>query len=92
MVIITCNFLVKLFGFVNCLGKLLSLFGYFFLITCIKGKCILVISYVFLVNIKNGFLLSFFVVFNKCLSNAQHNEICQYCRNQIMGLFFLMGV
>ena len=64
----------------------------FFLITCIKGKCILVISYVFLVNIKNGFLLLFFVVFNKCLSNAQHNEICQYCRNQIMGLFFLMGV
>ena len=30
MVIITCNFLVKLFGFVNCLGKLLSLFGFFF--------------------------------------------------------------
>lgn len=30
VVIITCNFQVKLFGFVNCLGKLLSLFGYIF--------------------------------------------------------------
>ena len=53
-----------------------------------KNWVILVISYVFLVNIKNGFFFLFFVVFNKCLSNAHHNEICQYCKNQIMGLFF----